>query len=130
MLSGRQIWWFMQFQRTVSRNGNFVPFKEVKAMLKVHFMRIVKLSFWYQLSIFWIINDLSFLMCMDVLPACIYTCLVPEEMRRRCQSPWKRSYRWLCGTMWTLGIKLRPSGRALLVFTAEPSLEPDPCIVL
>lgn len=51
---------FMQFQRTVSRNGNFVPFKEVKAMLKVHFMRIVKLSFWCQLSIVWIINDLYF----------------------------------------------------------------------
>lgn len=56
------------FRELLAEMGNFVPFKEVKAMLKVRFMRIVKLSFRCQLSIVWIINDLYFFMCMDVLP--------------------------------------------------------------
>lgn len=41
-------------------------------------------------------------------PACMpvpLACLVPSEVRRRCQIPWNWSYRWLWTTKWVLGIE-------------------------
>lgn len=53
----------------------------------------------------------------------IWACLVPTKVRTGCQIHWKRSYRWLCGTMWDLGILLSALREQRVLLTAETSLQ-------
>lgn len=54
-----------------------------------------------------------YLLCIDVLPACIFAW---------CQICWRWSYRQLGAAMWELGIELRSSGEQLMLLIFELSL--------
>lgn len=39
-------------------------------------------------------------------------CLIPAETLRGHQIPWNWSYKWLCATLWMLGMEFWSSGKA------------------
>lgn len=60
--------------------------------------------------------------CMNI---CVpHAWMVPKEVRRRCQSPWDQSYKWLWATLWVLEAERGFSARTTNALTAAPSLLP------
>lgn len=57
-------------------------------------------------------NIYSCFVCMYVFAPCVW--LVPRKAKRRHQTPWYWSYRWLQDVPWVLGNEPRSSGRVAI----------------